>query len=67
MQENKDQKNSEYGLFSRSERNSWSPPNIKHEEADTRLNFHAGMSNEAAIIVEKDLDVFLLLIYILGK
>ena len=42
-------------------------PISNHEEADTRLNFHAGMSNEAAIIVEKDLDVFLLLIYILGK
>ena len=39
----------------------------EHEEADTRLFFHAGMSNEATVIVPKDSEVFLLLIYSLGQ
>ena len=34
-----------------------------HEEDDNILLFHIGMSNEAAVIVEKDEEVFLLLIY----
>ena len=42
-------------------------PKQNHEEADTRLIFYAGMSNEAPIIVAKDTKVFLLLIYALGQ
>ena len=38
-----------------------------HEEADTRLFFHAGMSKEAAAIIAKDAEVFLLLIRTLGQ
>ena len=36
------------------------------KEAGTMLVFHAVMSNEAVVIVAKDGDVFLLLIYALG-
>ena len=42
-------------------------PILNHEEADTRLVFHEEMSNEAAVIVAKDKDVFLLLIYALSQ
>ena len=42
-------------------------PILSHEEADTRLVFHEEMSNEAAVIVAKDKDVFLLLIYALSQ
>ena len=38
-------------------------PVSNHEEADIMLVFPAGMSNDEAVIVEKDTEVFLLLIY----
>ena len=40
-------------------------PISNHEESDTRLVFHAEMTNEAAVIVAKDSKAFLLLIYAL--
>ena len=36
---------------------------LNHEETDTRLIFHTGMSHKAAVIVAKKMHVFLLLIY----
>ena len=42
-------------------------PTSSRWEADTRLIFHAGMSNKAAVIVSKDANVFLFLIYALGQ
>ena len=43
-------------------------PISNHEEADTKLIFHAGLSNEKKqlSIVAKDTDLFLLLIFALG-
>ena len=40
-------------------------PISNHEESDTRLVFHAEMTNEAAVIVAKDSKAFLLLIHAL--
>ena len=40
---------------------------LNHEEADTRLIFHAMMGNETAVIVAKDTEVFLLLIYVMDQ
>ena len=42
-------------------------PITKHEQADTRLIFHGGMSNESTVVVAKDTDMFLLLNYALGQ
>ena len=42
-------------------------PISNHEEANTRLLFHAGMKSKAAVIVVKYVDMFLLLIYALGQ
>ena len=36
-----------------------------YEEADTRLIFHERISNKAVVIVVKDTDAFLLLVYVL--
>ena len=38
-----------------------------HEEAYTRLTFHAGINYEAAVIFTKDTGLFLFLIYDLGQ
>ena len=38
-----------------------------HEKPDTKLIFHPGLSNKAAVIIAKDGDVFLFVIYALGK
>ena len=43
------------------------PPISNREEAGTRLIFYARMCNEAAVVVAKDADVFLLLVYVLGQ
>lgn len=42
-------------------------PISRHEGADIRLIFHAGVSNEGGPIVTTDMDVFLILIYALGQ
>ena len=42
-------------------------PISNHEEDDTRLSFHGRIWNKVAVIVVKDLDVFVLLIYALGQ
>ena len=42
-------------------------PISNNEEDDTRLNFHGRVCNEVAVIVAKDLDVFVLLIYALRQ
>ena len=38
-----------------------------HEKPDTKLICHSGMSNNAAVIAAKDTDMFLFIIYALGK
>ena len=38
-----------------------------HAEADTKLIFHTGMSNEAKVVAAKDTEVFLILIHALGQ
>ena len=65
-------KNTYGGLLLNSGENTWSITketieglSISKHEADTRLVFHAGMKNEAAVVVAKYADVFLLLIYAL--
>ena len=40
---------------------------LNHDEADTRLSFHERISNKAIVIVAKDADAFLLLIYVLEQ
>ena len=42
-------------------------PTPNHEDVGTRFNFDATMSNVAAVIVAKDEDVILFLIYPLGQ
>ena len=38
-----------------------------HEEADTRLVLHAAMTDSPAVIIVKDTDVLILLIYAMSK
>ena len=38
-----------------------------HKETETRLIFHVGMSNKAAVVIAIYTDVFLLVIYALGQ
>ena len=59
--------NSGENIWSITEKTAEVLPILNNEEADIRLIFHEGMSNEVAVIFAKDTDVFLLLIYALEQ